>query len=343
MTDGVGRLAAGGPYIPTDKYALELRGRSILGTDRFLVTKFPGSLQEKDITDGPNCEGYGRVHHFPYDRGPNWVVDPLPQQVAAWRLGEIAPEIGRAQVFQNASCNWRCWYCFVDFGLLSAVNKWADFKSADELLDLFLKEPDRPRIIDLSGGQPDIIPEWPIRMMEAIQRRNLEDEYFLWMDDNLSVYFAWDYLTPSDFKLMKSFRNFGRVGCFKGFSPSSFTENTNASPDLFERQIDIMSRWVKMGLDMYGYITLTASNLGGMHEALRLFMDSIQKKVCHYFPLRTVPLQVRQFTPTRTRMKEREERAMKNQFEILGAWSDELNARYSKRERNLPIYNVSLS
>ena len=263
--------------------------------------------------------------------------------MAAWRLGTKASEIERVQVFQNASCDWRCWYCFVDDKLLSALRSWADFKTADELINLFLAEPNPPNTIDLSGGQPDIIPEWPIRMMEALQRRQLQDKHFLWLDDNLSVYYAWEYLSPADFELMRSYKNFGRVGCFKGFSKYSFYENTNASPDLFDRQIDIMSRWVKFGLDMYGYITLTCSDLNGMRSSLRHFIDSVQTKISHYFPLRTIPLQILPFSPTRSRMRDRETRAIENQYEVLSAWLDELDERYSRKERELPVYEVDIS
>ncbi len=174
--------------IDTDDYAKRLRSKSIIGNSSFLITNFKGSLQEQDISEGYNCQGFGRVHHFRDQKNPNWIPNPLPQQIAAWKLDFPVNELERAQVFQNASCNWRCWYCYVDFPLLGASRRFSNFKTADELLDLFLAERNRPKLIDLSGGQPDIIPEWPIRMMEALRKRGLQDEYFLWMDDNLSVY-----------------------------------------------------------------------------------------------------------------------------------------------------------
>ena len=32
-----------------------------------------------------------------------------------------------AQAFQNAACNWRCWYCYVPFELLAAKEEHADW------------------------------------------------------------------------------------------------------------------------------------------------------------------------------------------------------------------------
>src|SRR5437667_3836159 len=218
--------------IDTDLYAKRLRQMSIIGNDKFLITNFRGSLQEKDITKGSNCKGFGRVHRFGNRPIGSWVPNPLPHTVAAWRLGLPERDTENAQVFQNASCNWRCWYCFVDFDLLAADRQRSDFVTADDLLDLFLAEPNRPKIIDLSGGQPDIIPEWPVRMMEALKRKKLDDQYFLWLDDNLSVYYPWEFLGDNDFALMRTYKNFARVGCFKGFSGESFRENTRANPEL---------------------------------------------------------------------------------------------------------------
>jgi uncharacterized Fe-S cluster-containing radical SAM superfamily protein len=321
---------------------MSLRVKSISEDGKFLITNFSGSLQETDITEGSNCKGYGRVHHFKYDGDADWIRNPLPQEVASWKLGIRSESMTRAQVFQNAACNWRCWFCFVDFELLSALKGRSSFMSAGELIDLLLAEDDQARIIDLSGGQPDLIPEWPVRMMEALVDRKMQERFFLWLDDNLSVYYAWEFLKDSDLQLMKNFRNFGRVGCFKGFSGESFSENTMARPELLERQIDIMSRWVRTGLDMYGYITLTTSSLDGMREKLRAFMDSIQNNISHSFLLRTVPLEIFTFSPTATRMNPSHERALQNQYEVLSAWKDELDSRYSRPERERPIYSVPL-
>lgn len=329
--------------LDTDALAKALREKSIIGNDRFLITNFKGSLQEKDISDGYNCKGFGRVHHFRDETRPGWISNPLPQQVVAWKLNIPIAQAERAQVFQNASCNWRCWYCYVDFALLAASRKYSDFKNADELLDLFLAEPRKPKTIDLSGGQPDIIPEWPVRMMEALKRRKLEDQYYLWMDDNLSTYFPWQFLSSSDFEVLKTYENFGRVGCFKGFSGESFQENTRASPEMLARQVDIISKWVNLGVDTYGYITLTTSSLNGMRNSLREFMNLVQERVGSYFLLRTIPLEILKFGPTTTRMKATEERAIENQYVVLAAWMDEIANRFSRGERELPIYKVPMN
>jgi uncharacterized Fe-S cluster-containing radical SAM superfamily protein len=319
-----------------------LRQKSIISNNQFLITNFTGSHQEKDISEGSNCQGFGRIHHFKFDKGKDWNQDPLPHQIAAWKLGRKFENKGRVQVFQFAACNCRCWYCYVDNNLLNASTAHAAFKTADELLDLYLQEKERPYIIDLSGGQPDIVPEWPICMMKALIKKELQDQCFLWLDDNLTTYNVWKYLKKPDFHLMHEYKNFGRVGCFKGYSPESFHENTNAPLEIFQRQIDIMSKWVNFGLDMYGYITLTTSNLNGVQPAIRKFMDTIQEKIHSNFLLRIVPLRIYPYGPTQDRMDKSRQNAIFNQYEVLKIWNEELANRYSKKERESPIYLIKI-
>ena len=329
--------------IDTDKLAVSLRNRTIRGRDQFLLTKFTGSLQETDFSERPNCEGFGRIHHFRLKGSDRWIPNPLPQEVAAWRLGAIPEGETRVQVFQSSACEWRCWYCYVDFALLSAIQSRGSYLTADQILDIFLAEKNGIRVIDLSGGQPDIIPEWPVRMLESLARRHLEKEYFVWLDDNLSVYYAWHFLTQEELSMISRYRNFARVGCFKGFSPDSFSENTHARPELLQRQIDIMSRWVRQRVDSYGYITLTTRETAGMNQHLTRFIDEIQSRIGHFFPLRIVPLEIFPFTPMISRMGEAENRALQNQYEVLNAWKDEIQSRFSKSERALRIFEVPMS
>lgn len=325
-----------------DDYSANLRKKTKLPYNKFLVTNLTGSKQEKDISLGTNCNGLGRIHHFKSSSDDNWIPNPLPHHVAAWKMGISPKNEELVQVFQLAACNCKCWYCFVDRDLLIANKKNAEFKTADDLLELFLIEEEKPYIIDISGGQPDITPEWSVHIMKAFIFRNLQNKYYLWQDDNLTLYYPWNYLNSKDFNLIKNYKNYGRVGCFKGFSPESFHENTSIHPDLLLRQIDIMSKWVNEGIDIYGYITLTTSNLDNMKKKLRIFMDSIQDKIHPNFLLRIIPLKISIFSPFKNELKGWQKRALSNQFDVLSAWKEEIENRYSKKEQDNPIYLVNI-
>jgi organic radical activating enzyme len=328
--------------IDTEKVSTTLRRKGIdLDTKRVSITNFLGSDQEKDFTDPSNCNGFGRVRHFKFSTSENWVNNPLPILPAAKALGLKPDSTIRAQVFQNSICNWRCWYCFVDFSLLKGDEKHSSLLTADELVDLYLKEPNPPPMIDLSGGQPDLTPEWVPWMMEALIKRGLEDKVYLWSDDNLSNDYLWRYLSTSQIETMLKYKLYSRVSCFKGIDEKSFSLNTKADPKLFVSQFDLCSRLIETGFDLYGYITLTAETSTDFETAVPKFLDQLQNKN-QMFPLRVVPLEVKMYHPLAPRMNDTFEDMMKGQYPALKVWNKELEKRFTPEQLNLPITEIPL-
>ena len=108
--------------IDTDAVSARYREAAVrLAERRILVSDFRGSEQERDLTEPANCDGLGRIRHFRRQTSAGWPPDPLPIDPAARFLGLKPAHLLRAQVFQSAVCNFRCWYCFVPFSLLAAT------------------------------------------------------------------------------------------------------------------------------------------------------------------------------------------------------------------------------
>jgi len=201
--------------INTDLISEQYRARAVdVPGRRLLITNLRNSEQESDLSIPVNSNGYGRIHTFRRSTSDGWPANPLPIDPACKALGLQPLDAIAAQVFQNAVCNWRCWYCFVDFKLLSANRKYSEFMSASELVDGYLNQTTPPPMIDLSGGQPDLVPEWVPWMMTELRERGLEETVYLWSDDNLSNDYFWRYLTEADHELIASYKNYGRVCCF---------------------------------------------------------------------------------------------------------------------------------
>ena len=322
----------------SDKYraaALEVNGR------RLLMTNFHGSEQEKDLTEPANCRGFGRIRHFKRGGQGDWPENPLPIVPVCRSLGLPIAEGLRAQVFQNAVCNWRCWYCYVDFKLLAANRKHSEWLGPKDLIDLYLGEHEPPAMIDLSGGQPDLVPEWVPWMMEEVRSRGLQDEIYLWSDDNLSNDFFWRYLTPAQIRLVAEYPRYGRVCCFKGIDAESFGFNTAAEPSLFEHQFELIGRLIGLGINLYAYVTLTTPTSEDLRGRVRRFVDRLQE-VDESLPLRTVPLEVRVFTPVQGRMDREKERAIEYQRYAVEAWREELQGRFAESARSQLICDVPL-
>lgn len=328
-------------YIDTKRFSASLRGRTIADGEKVLVARLAGSQQEQDLTEPVNCNGYGRIRHFRLHQYPGWSADPLPIVPAAHALKQPINSVLRAQIFQLAACNWRCWYCFVDFNRLAADPSLGKYMTAHELVDLFLREEQRASVIDLSGGQPDLVPEWTLWMMQALEQRGLCDEIFLWSDDNLSTEYLWNVLSPTQRSYMARYPKYARVACFKGYDDESFSFNTLASPALFAQQFKIYRRLLADGFDLYAYVTFTNAPHEHVGSRVRIFVDNLQR-IHHNLPLRTVPLQIAKFNATDTRMTKRHEDALVFQHAVHQEWCEQVAARYSSAERALLISDVPM-
>ena len=327
-------------FIDTEKASYTLREKAINIEERkVLITNFENSDQEKDLTEPPNCNGFGRVRHFRLGSGECWPQNPLPLLPAQKALGLTKEEMIRAQVFQNAVCNWRCWYCFVDFKLLSGNRKFSDYLTCETLLDYYQDQEVPPLVIDLTGGQPDITPEWVPWMMQALIERNLSEKIYLWSDDNLSNDYFWRYLSKEQINLVTSYKMYGRVCCFKGIDGLSFSHNTGADPDLFDKQFLLWERLLKTGIDLYSYITLPAVSSTDFRSAIKNVLDKIQL-VDENYPLRIVPLQIQTFTPVVSRMKDLQLDLLEGQKIAIQAWQEELRKRFSNEDLEKPITEI---
>lgn len=327
--------------IDTDAYSIQLRSKAIdLPRRALLITDLRGSTQEEDLAEPVNCGGFGRIRHFSTATSVGWPANPLPILPAAAALGIPVSSPMRAQVFQNAACNWRCWYCYVPFSLLAGSPRRSRWFTADELVDAYLAEPDPPVIIDLSGGQPDLVPEWVPWTIRALADRALTNMY-LWSDDNLSNDYFWRYLTEDERELVATCRNYGRVCCFKGFDADSFAFNTRAAPELFDRQFELFSRLLSTGMDLYAYVTFTGPSASHITEKVARFIDRLQQ-IRATLPLRTVPLEIQVWGPVAPRMTPARQLALDIQAEAIDAWNTEIDRRFTVEERRKPVTEVAL-
>lgn len=326
--------------LDSQKLAERLREKSLdRQTKTIRMTRFPGSKQATDLSLPENCGGFGRVHHFRLEPDPNWVTNPLPTLPACKYLNLPATDVLLVQVFQLAACDFRCWYCFVDFSLLAADPKHSEMVTPKQLLKIMLDEKVNSQVIDLSGGQPELVPEYVLWFLYARAELGLKESHFVWADDNLSTDYTWRYLSEEDISFMANTPGFARVGCLKGFDAESFTFNTRADGRLFEQQIELLARFVRAGFNQYGYITITTMDTTDLHGKMARLLDAIQNRVHPNFPLRIVPLRIFGFNANENRYNKQ---AKENQFRALDAWLAEMQRRFSTTELVTPITDINI-
>lgn len=315
-------------YIDTETYSQHLRSRAVrVSEEKLLIARISDSSQADDLREASNCRGYGRIRHFRFQAHDDWSSDPLPIVPALKALRKPPQDMIRAQVFQLAACNWRCWYCFVDDNRLAADHKVADLFTAHELLSMYVAEANPPDVIDLTGGQPDLVPEWTVWMMKALKDMGLSERVFVWADDNLSSRYFWKYLSREQRQLISSYPLYARVACFKGYDEASFSFNTRAAPDCYSQQFAIYKDLLQEGFDMYAYVTFTALPDDGLHDKMERFVDRLQS-IHTNLPLRTVPLKIKAYSPTQRRLKSDHARAMEFQNVVHACWIQQLQKRF---------------
>ncbi len=328
--------------ISTDEFSARLRERAVrFDSGELLVSTFTGSGQEGDLREPPNCSGVGRIRHFHRSTSPGWPENSLPIDPARAYLGLGPANTIEAQVFQNAVCNWRCWYCYVPFNMLSGSEKRSAWMSPRLLVDEYLAVPNRPPMIDLTGGQPDLVPEWVPLTMTALADAGVADSVYLWSDDNLSNDYFFRYLSDETRAMVAEYAGYGRVCCFKGFDEQSFSFNTKASPELYDRQFTLFSNLLAAGLDLYAYATFTTPSGEDVPQLMSAFVDRLQR-IDETLPLRLIPLEIDEYGPVTPRLKDVHRQSMDNQQRAIEAWVSEQHRRFTSADLALSITDVPL-
>lgn len=295
------------------------------------LSKIPKADVEGSTHAYINCNGYGMVRRSTTERSDWPDIDILPNLVPK-KLGITKDEAETTQIFRLGACNFRCWYCFVDFRYLKANPEHGDFMSVEMMMDLYQAQENPPKIIYLTGGQPDLAPEWTLWMMQELKKRNLADRVFLWQDDNLSSTALWDQLSKEQIEEMANYPLYARATCLKGISPETFALNTGANSRFFNLQIETLARLVHEGFDIYTYLTLLSPDLDHARATLPLLMHRLRNEVHPLMPLRVFPSKVVEFTQTSKRMGDSNHAMLANQKKLLAIWHEELTKYYSQTE-----------
>ena len=325
----------------SDKLSMMMRKRAIiLEQKRVLIANFLGSDQERDIAGGINCKGFGRKRTISVTPPPRWTGVPERIAPAAIRLGISPEEASICQVFQVPVCNFRCWFCYVPDDMRQGECQAGYFR-ADELLGKLLMDSSPPRLLVLSGGEPNLIPEWLPWMLDNLIKRGLEKYFYVWWDTNLSTYFPWKYLSSGQWELVRYSPNLGVQATIKGITSIGFSENSRVQSKYFDRQFDVLAKLVNSKLDVYINLTLTLSSLDNIQEDMGRFVDRLQR-IHPNLPLRTNPVEIKVYTPTRSRLSPERRQMLNNQYIALQVWLTELRNRFSNKELSTPQPFVSL-
>ena len=170
-------------------------------------------------------------------------------------------------------------------------------------------------------------------MLDALADAGLTQQVYLWSDDNLSNDYLFRYLTDDQISRLAEAPGYGRACCLKGFDRASFTFNTTAPAEHFDRQLALLRRIVATGMDVYCYATFTTPTLpASPADTMRRLADDLQS-IDEHLPLRLVPLEVSVFGPVHPRLRSAHAESLQLQHRMVAAWQAVLAERFTAAQR----------
>lgn len=305
------------------------------------LTKISDTEESCDSNCFINCGGYGRVRK--YKNFKLFLCNEIDGKNKRLLRGVDRNSTEyRTQVFQIAGCNVRCWYCFVDDCILAANHPNLRWITVEQMLDMYEKENDKPFILDLSGGQPDLVPEWCYWVMCELERRGMKNKVYIWLDDNLTTLDMLErHLTHEQIHYMASYPKHSRACCFKGYDDETFRFNVRNSNISFDSQIKAFKKLYEYGFDLYAYITLTGPSGNADIDKINRFINEI-RKINVNLPLRIIPLKITSFTVTKKRLNDIYKNAFEEQIRAYGIWKEVMNMYYTEMELNKNFEDVQI-
>ena len=249
-----------------------------------------------------------------------------------------------ALVFQNAACAWRCWYCFVPGRASEGRSKPIGVVHSRRACRPL---PPDPRCA--AHHRPLGRFARPRARMDPVDDAGARRRGAC--GDDLSL----DRRQPKHYLLVRKARArrsrhpaqliattaesvASRVST-PGHSPSTHVPH----PQDYDRQFEVLRRVLDLGLDVYGYVTLTSPHDDCVGQGVADLMDRLQG-IDPHFPLRVIPLRIQVFTPVERRLARdsARERSIAVQEGAIAAWTSELKRRFPPEVRALQICDVPL-
>lgn len=274
-----------------------------------------------------------------------------PAEVAGRKLGVPIEECNKTFLFQVKGCNLGvglfrgigCWFCYVDNNNLIPNSIGGINLTAKEILLNYLAEArrkfygsteERINVLRVSGGEPTIVPEIIIWLIDEIKRIDLQNHIYLWVDTNLLTgNLFWEALGEEGIKEIRDFPNIGFCGCYKGFDAESFYDNLKINPRFFQEQFKMHKKLIESGFDVYSYFDSTCRSIRNLEKRMDSFLVRLQKEVGRKAPLRVTSLQIKDwYRTTASRIGPEELEALENQWKVIDAWEQTLKRHFTPEE-----------
>lgn len=222
----------------------------------------------------------GRRPSKHYDPGfdmKKHVLSDSPTSIA-WRMGKDWRDYTRHAIVQIGVCNFRCFYCYVDYDFLTGKNvmnvRAQDI--VDQFLDLrqkALAEGSNLNVLRISGGEPMLVPDLTIEVLRIIKKMGLDDQIGIKTETNLSPLATDEEGTCvaekwADLKELSSFKNFIMHPTFHGIDKESLGRVSGAKWDSYDIMISGLQKLIDLKIEFFPSF---GSNVYDMEDVVNFF------------------------------------------------------------------------
>lgn len=256
-----------------------------------LFANLLGTKEAEDSYHQINHGGFGRVRNF-----KNFlfhVETDIRERRKFFRLnaaGEWCSQF-QSQVFQIGICTLKCWYCFVDRENLDGTNPYSAYLKPKDILQMFLESWPNIRNLDISGGSPDLCPEFVLELLCEIERAGLKEKITIWVESNLDVNY-YCKLPRKKIEYMAAFPNFHLLCSLKGWDSPSVAFNTRNTAS-FDQQLDGLRFFYQHNFSLSVYLVFVGKTIANNKEVTELFNQL--KRISRKLPEQCIPIYIKKF------------------------------------------------
>jgi uncharacterized Fe-S cluster-containing radical SAM superfamily protein len=229
------------------------------------------------------------IDDFHFDKYTDVLSDsPL---TAAAKVGSHWEAYKHHVIVQLGVCNFRCWYCYVDYKLLSGRSTL--LVTAEMIMEQFFDQRQKAKangqeynVLRISGGEPFFAPDLMLSCLKIVKEKGLDSEVCIKTETNLSPLlkigthsFAEEWASLEE---LSRYKNFYVHPTLHGINPDSLHTNSAVNPDLFDKLLEGLQTLLTYKIDFYPSFssnTISSDNIPGFFQNL--------KSINYNLPLRT--------------------------------------------------------
>lgn len=345
-----------------DVYHSKIVNREGKGAIKFSITDFKRSIMEglgEDVVRSYfriwNPIKEERNRNSPMGRSDfNIYRDNLfdwPMIVQS-KLGGCWEQYNRLVSIQSPACVLHCWHCYVEDELKVARDESMVQLTAYQILNAFFeqKQYDAEKngledyVLRISGGEPLIMPELTLEILEELKARAKDKEVFVWVDTNLAPLikersdkaFIEKWV---DLNAFSRFDNFCLYPCLHGISPTNFEWVTKVNAKYFDKIVQGLKTLIEHKIDIYPTF---GSNVSPPKDVAAIFQRLIE--INKNLPLRFGLIDYELFYPPVAErvVKLSGPRMIYNKVLVIDRWNRLLKEHFGVGYTEKPRWEVQL-